>query len=90
MVLAGEAERADEVTSGVIVAGLDRAAPQQGALGPVERAFAGDEFLRGAGQVGDDGPELGIDFPLLALNAEPEREAGMVWVPTGKTIGDLW
>jgi DNA invertase Pin-like site-specific DNA recombinase len=27
---------------------------------------------------------------LDALNAEPERGAGMVWVPTGKTIADLW
>src|SRR5207302_8664213 len=27
---------------------------------------------------------------LDALNAEPEREAGMIWVPTGKTMGDLW
>lgn len=27
---------------------------------------------------------------LDALNAEPEREPGMVWVPTGKTMGDLW
>jgi DNA invertase Pin-like site-specific DNA recombinase len=27
---------------------------------------------------------------LDALNAQPEREAGMVWVPTGKTMGELW
>jgi hypothetical protein len=27
---------------------------------------------------------------LDAINTEPERDAGMVWVPTGTTMGDLW
>jgi site-specific DNA recombinase len=31
-----------------------------------------------------------LNDDLDALNGEPEREPGMVWVPTGKTVGDLW